>query len=115
MVFYGLAVAIVFNISAIGVTIELHENDVVRDTVVSLAESEAVAIDAVEDCATRTCVEEKVSSLLDTGLPLWWRECGYLVFSDIGQNWRMKYEPGERVTVFQEERLSPGEKGDVSQ
>ena len=26
--------------------------------------------------------------------PLWWREGGYLVFSDIHNNKRMKYEPG---------------------
>lgn len=34
--------------------------------------------------------------------PLWWKEGGYLLFSDIGQNRRMKYVPGEGVTVFQE-------------
>jgi len=35
--------------------------------------------------------------------PLWWKEEGYLLFSDIGQNRRMKYVPGEGVTVFQED------------
>ncbi len=34
--------------------------------------------------------------------PLWWKEGGYLLFSDIGQNRRIKYTPREGVTVFQE-------------
>jgi gluconolactonase len=34
--------------------------------------------------------------------PAWWKEGGYLLFSDIGQNRRMKWAPGEGVTVFQE-------------
>ena len=34
--------------------------------------------------------------------PVWWKEGGYLLFSDIGNNRRMKWAPGEGVTVFQE-------------
>jgi gluconolactonase len=34
--------------------------------------------------------------------PLWWVEGGYLLFSDIHNNRRMKYAPGEGVTLFQE-------------
>jgi gluconolactonase len=34
--------------------------------------------------------------------PLWWKEGGYLLFSDIHNNKRMKYTPGQGVTVFQE-------------
>lgn len=34
--------------------------------------------------------------------PLWWHEAGYLLFSDIHNNKRMKYTPGEGVTLFQE-------------
>ena len=34
--------------------------------------------------------------------PLWWKESGYLLFSDIHNNRRMKYAPGQGVTVFQE-------------
>jgi len=34
--------------------------------------------------------------------PVWWKEGGYLLFSDIGQNRRMKWAPGAGVTVFQE-------------
>ena len=34
--------------------------------------------------------------------PLWWAEGGYLLFSDIHNNRRMKYTPGEGVTLFQE-------------
>src|SRR5688500_17713468 len=35
--------------------------------------------------------------------PLWSKEGGYLLFSDIGQNPRMKYAPGEGVSVVQED------------
>src|SRR5947209_7939693 len=34
--------------------------------------------------------------------PLWWKESGYLLFSDIHNNKRMKYEPGAGVSVFLE-------------
>src|SRR6266849_1426723 len=34
--------------------------------------------------------------------PLWWREGGYLLFSDIHNNKRMKYEPGKGVSLFLE-------------
>jgi gluconolactonase len=32
--------------------------------------------------------------------PVWWQEGGYLLFSDIGQSKRMKWAPGEGVTLF---------------
>ena len=34
--------------------------------------------------------------------PVWWKEGGYLLFSDIHNNRRMKYTPGQGVTTFQE-------------
>ena len=34
--------------------------------------------------------------------PLWWKEGGHLVFSDIHNNRRMKYEPGKGVSLLQE-------------
>ena len=34
--------------------------------------------------------------------PLWWKEGGYLLFSDIGNNRRMKWAPGGGVTLFHE-------------
>ncbi len=34
--------------------------------------------------------------------PVWWQESGYLLFSDIHNNKRMKYTPGEGVSLFQE-------------
>jgi gluconolactonase len=34
--------------------------------------------------------------------PLWWKEGHYLLFSDIHNNRRMKYAPGQGVSVFQE-------------
>jgi hypothetical protein len=73
MALYGVIVAIAFNVSAIGLTVELYRNDVVRDSVVALAEQSTV--DNIEECTTRTCVENEVSALVDTGLPIWWRQC----------------------------------------
>ena len=34
--------------------------------------------------------------------PVWWKEGGYLLFSDIHNSRRMKYTPGQGVTVFKE-------------
>jgi gluconolactonase len=34
--------------------------------------------------------------------PLWWKEGGYLLFSDIHNDKRMKYQPGSGVSLFQE-------------
>ena len=34
--------------------------------------------------------------------PLWWKEGGYLLFSDIHNNRRMKWTQGQGVTLFQE-------------
>ncbi len=34
--------------------------------------------------------------------PLWWREGGYLLFSDIGNNRRMKWTPGAGVSLVME-------------
>ena len=34
--------------------------------------------------------------------PVWWKEGGYLLFSDIHNNRRMKWAPGEGVSVFHE-------------
>ena len=34
--------------------------------------------------------------------PVWWKEGGYLLFSDIGNNQRLKWAPGEGVSEFHE-------------
>src|SRR6202162_2296441 len=34
--------------------------------------------------------------------PVWWKEGGYLLFSDINASKRMKYAPGQGITVFQD-------------
>jgi sugar lactone lactonase YvrE len=34
--------------------------------------------------------------------PVWWKEGGYLLFSDIHASKRMKYMPGQGVSVFRE-------------
>ena len=42
------------------------------------------------------------NELGDTEGPLWWKEGGYLLFSDIGNNRRIKYTPGQGTSVFKE-------------
>jgi hypothetical protein len=71
---YGLLVAVAFNVSAVHVVAELYENDVVRNTVVQLAAAE-IAREGIEDCTNRTCVEDEVAKVVDTGLPVLWRTC----------------------------------------
>jgi hypothetical protein len=71
---YGLLVAVAFNVSAVHVTTELYENDVVRQTVVELASTQATQ-DALQDCTDRTCIEQEIGDLVDTGLPVLWRTC----------------------------------------
>ena len=34
--------------------------------------------------------------------PVWWKEGGYLLFSDIHASRRMKYTPGQGITIFKE-------------
>ena len=38
--------------------------------------------------------------------PLWWKEGGYLLFSDIGNNRRMKWSPEQGVTPWSANRLT---------
>lgn len=79
---YGLAVAALFNVSAVVITHDLYENDVIRETVVGLAEQRiAVAeaggdsVDPAVGCKTRECFRDEVRAITDTGLPLLWRRC----------------------------------------
>lgn len=71
---YGLLVAVLFNVSAVNVTVDLYENDVVRETVVQLAATQT-AQENIQDCTNPTCVEDAVGQVLDTGLPVLWRTC----------------------------------------
>ena len=74
MAAYGLVVAVAFNVSAINVTAELYENDVVRETVVELAATQAARED-IDGCTNRACVEDEIGKIVDTGLPVLWRTC----------------------------------------
>jgi hypothetical protein len=74
MVGYGLLVAVLFNVSAVNVTADLYENDVVRETVVQLAATQIAQPD-IEDCTDPTCVEDAVGRVVETGLPVLWRTC----------------------------------------
>ena len=71
---YGLLVAVAFNVSAVHVTADLYENDIVRETVVELAAART-AQENVQECTDRTCVEEEIGKIVDTGLPVLWRTC----------------------------------------
>jgi gluconolactonase len=42
------------------------------------------------------------NELGNTEGPVWWKEGGYLLFSDIGNNRRIKYAPGPGTSVFKE-------------
>jgi gluconolactonase len=42
------------------------------------------------------------NELGNTEGPVWWKEGGYLLFSDIGNNRRIKYVPGVGTSVFKE-------------
>ena len=74
MLLYGAIVAVGLNISAIHVTAELHENEIVRDAVVQLAETQATQ-QALDRCDDRDCIESEIEKLVDTGLPVLWRDC----------------------------------------
>lgn len=78
MLLYGLIVAVGLNVSAVNVTAELYENDVVRQTVVELAEIQATRTsESVQSCTDRECVEGEIGDLVDTGLPVLWRDCDH--------------------------------------
>ncbi|MCP3989404.1 MAG: hypothetical protein GY724_10040 [Actinomycetia bacterium] len=78
MLVYGLIVAIGLNVSAVNVTAELYENEIVREAVVELAAHDAaLANDQVQSCTDRECVEVRIGDLVDTGLPVLWRDCDH--------------------------------------
>jgi hypothetical protein len=82
MLGYGLLVAVLFNVSAVVITADLYENDVVRDTVIGLAQQRVALteetrqqIDETLACTDRDCFRDEVRAIADTGLPLFWRRC----------------------------------------
>jgi hypothetical protein len=78
MLLYGVIVAIGLNVSAVNVTAELYENDIVRETVVELAAAQAAQTsEQVQTCTDRKCVEGEIEDLVDTGLPVLWRDCDH--------------------------------------
>jgi hypothetical protein len=76
MAVYGLLVAGAFNVSAVVITSDLYEDKVVRDAVVALAESR-VAEEPLEEgsCTDRECIEQEVGALVETSIPVLWRQC----------------------------------------
>jgi gluconolactonase len=55
--------------------------------------------------STSEPVEELATGLgggANTEGPVWWKEGGYLLFSSIGENKRLKYTPGQGISVAQE-------------
>ena len=82
MLGYGLLVAVVFNVSAVPLTVDLYENEVIRDTVIGLAEQRIALAEAGEDpvdpatgCTDRDCFRNEVQAIADTDLPVFWRNC----------------------------------------
>jgi hypothetical protein len=78
MAVYGLLVAGLFNVSAVVITGDLYEDEVVRDALVSLAESRVAeeSPSAGEgSCTDRECIEDSVGALVETRIPVLWRRC----------------------------------------
>jgi hypothetical protein len=42
---------------------------------VALAEKTPDSFEDVAACTDRECVEKEVGAVVDTGLPIWWRDC----------------------------------------
>ena len=63
---------------------------------------ERVAPELDRIVSTDQAVEMLAEGYLDSEGPLWWKEGGYLLFSDIPNDRRMKWSPGEGVSVFRE-------------
>ena len=82
LAFYGIVIAVVFNVSAIGVTAELIEDEVIRDSLVVLAQQNPEFPSQTDACADKECVEKRVGALVETGLPIWWRKCPSLDSTD---------------------------------
>jgi len=97
---YGLLVAGLFNVSAVIITADLYEDEILRDTVVSLAERNVTAAEGADgegaaQCTTRDCIEEQVTALVETQLPVLWRVCP--VAGDEGR--RCGFESGDRIAA----------------
>jgi len=75
MIVYGLIVAGAFNVSAVVITADLYEDEIVREAVVSLAENQVGTGDSTAACTDRECIEETVGSLVETRIPVLWRRC----------------------------------------
>lgn len=72
---YGLLVAGFFNVSAVVITVDLYQDEIVRDAVVGLA-SRSVTEDASGTaCSDRACIEKNISTLVETRIPVLWRQC----------------------------------------
>jgi hypothetical protein len=75
---YGLLVAGLFNVSAVVITADLYQDEIIRETVVGLAEqnlAEASADATGAECADRACIEANINDLIETRVPVLWRQC----------------------------------------
>jgi len=75
---YGLLVAGLFNVSAVVITADLYQDEIIRETVAGLAEqsiAEVTADSTGAECADRACIEENISNLIETRVPVLWRQC----------------------------------------
>ena len=74
---------------------------------IGFTKEDAVAIEKTSPELERIVSPDQELELLGSGFtaaegPLWHREGGYLLFSDIFKNRRMRWAPGEAVTVLHE-------------
>ena len=63
---------------------------------------ERVAPELDRIVSTDQTIEMLADGYADSEGPLWWKDGGYLLFSDILNDRRMKWSPGEGVSVFRE-------------
>ena len=70
-----------------------------------------MAVEILDDAMLRIAPPDRAAEHLGSGYggpqgpaegPVWIHEGGYLLFSDIHNNKRMKYVPGSGVSLFQE-------------
>lgn len=65
-------------------------------------------VEILSDAMKRVVSSQEDAEVLGTGFgtptegPVWWKEGGYLLFSDIGNSRRIKWQPGEGTSVHQE-------------
>ena len=65
----GLAIAVAFNVNAIGTAVTIYEDDVIQSSLVAQSADTSCTADETE----AECFEDEYGQLIDTGLPFGWQ------------------------------------------